>query len=80
MKILKKIWKIKNNFVYLHRKCFKYSVFTKKPPRRDGAEAFNFYSYLKRFNLNDFHKDDVLYQMRYKSGLKLVICIITDII
>nr|CAI9749836.1 hypothetical protein WCOTENJF_WCOTENJF_CDS_0029 [uncultured phage] len=26
----------------------------KKPPRRDGAEAFNFYRYLKRFNLNDF--------------------------
>ena len=42
MKISKKIWKIKNNFVYLHRKGFKYSSFTKKPPRRDGAEALIF--------------------------------------
>lgn len=59
---------------------FLYSIFTKKPPRRDGAEAFNFYSYLKRFNLNDFPKDDVLYQIRYKRALKLVIYIITGIV
>ena len=32
MKILKKIWKIKNNFVYLHRKGFKYSIVLQKSP------------------------------------------------